>query len=733
MQHALAAVIWIAASGNLVAADLTEEMAPGELEIVTVEAAKQPVAGSEIAATVSVIDAGRIDRELARSIDQLVRYEPGIEVPDQGSRFGNAGFVIRGIGGNRVHIEVDGVPVSDSFSIGDFSNASRDFIDVDSLRQVEIIRGPASALFGSYAVGGVVSFITLDPVDYLGEETMYSNARAGYYSSDSGLVGGATLAGKSGEWASLAQVTWRQGEERQDVSADPHDYDSLYVLGKLTYRDPYNGGLKLTAERFTEDSDTDVISQQGSRDFSGSFGYTYVIDISDVKAHDSRERDRISLSQEFVVGWKKLDYLRWRIYYQGSETRQNTDEIRDTLIRDNLTSVLRERQFRFEQDLVGVELNLASQLAWGSVPHELAYGIETEWADTSEIRDGVQVDLDSGEMSTVLGPDSFPVRDFPASDTTAIGVYLQDRIILGDWTLIPGLRWDDYQLDPKPDDIFREDNPNIEPVDLDESRLLPKLGILWQIDDRWQAYAQYSEGFRAPPVNDVNIGFTNFRFGYTALPNPDLQSETSRGIEGGLRFSTAALRFDVAAYQTRYDDFIQSRQVVGVDPDSGLVIFQSINVDEVEIDGLEASADWAPEAFPDGLSLRFAAAWSEGDNLQTGEPLNTVAPFTAMLGLDYGHGSGRWGGSFMARGAARQDRVDASDGPLYIPGGYVVLDATGWYRPGPSSRIRAGLFNLTDKVYTRWLDVAGLPAGAPNKERFRSPGFNVGLILDLQF
>ncbi|MDX1557232.1 MAG: TonB-dependent receptor, partial [Xanthomonadales bacterium] len=211
------------------------------------------------------------------------------------------------------------------------------------------------------------------------------------------------------------------------------------------------------------------------------------------------------------------------------------------------------------------------------------------------------------------------------------------------------------------------------------------------------------------------------------------QSESSRGVEAGGRFSTGSIRFDVAAYRTRYDDFIQSRQVVGVDPASGLVIFQSINVDEVEIDGIEARMDWAPQWFPEGMTLRLAAAWSEGDNLENGEPLNAVAPLNAVLGVKYDAASGRWGGSFLARGAAGPDRLDESEGPLYVPGGYVVFDATAWFRPTPQSRIRAGLFNLTDKAYTKWLDVAGLPESVPNPEQFRSPGFNVGLVFDFEF
>jgi hemoglobin/transferrin/lactoferrin receptor protein len=103
------------------------------------------------------------------------------------------------------------------------------------------------------------------------------------------------------------------------------------------------------------------------------------------------------------------------------------------------------------------------------------------------------------------------------------------------------------------------------------------------------------------------------------------------------------------------------------------------------------------------------------------------------LGLSYAGQDGRWGTSLIARGAAKQDRLDETDGPLYVPGGYVVFDATAWFRPTPNTRLRGGLFNLTDKAYTDWLDVAGLPADIPNPERYQSPGFNVGLLLDIEF
>src|SRR5690606_31721311 len=98
----------------------------------------------------------------------LFRHEPGITVSESFGRFGIGDIRIRGLGGNRVRIQTDGIVVSDAFNIGSFSNANRNFVDLDTLKRVEVVRGPTSSLYGSDALGGIVSFITRDPSDYLG-------------------------------------------------------------------------------------------------------------------------------------------------------------------------------------------------------------------------------------------------------------------------------------------------------------------------------------------------------------------------------------------------------------------------------------------------------------------------------------------------------------------------------------------------------------------------------------
>ena len=730
----LSASLWlVVAAAAQSSAETTGTETTPDYDVITVEAAKRPVAANEIASRVTIIDEERIDRELAQSINDLIRYEPGVDVVDQGSRFGFTGFSIRGVGGNRVRTEIDGVATSDAFSIGSFSNASRDFVDVESIKQLEIMRGPASALFGSNALGGVVSYVTKGPDDYLAGRDSYFDVKAGFNSVNESTVGGGTMALRFGDVSTMLRANVRNGAERDIPAADPLDADSLNVLAKVHFGDAREGGFEIALERFEADSTIDVDSRERVQDFSAAFGFPYIIDTTVVAADDSRERTRVSIGQEWLGGAFGTEYIRWRAFWQDSKTTQDTFEARESFIAGRASAVERNRSFLFEQTLMGIEVNAANEFEWLGLANELAYGFEFETAETDQMRDGRQLDLDTGETTNRVGPDTFPVRDFPKSTTDSYGVYLQNTISLGAVTLIPGLRWDRYELDPEPDTIFIEDNPGVNSVGLSEDQVSPKLGVLWDVADGWQLYGQYAEGFRAPPVNDVNVGFTNFQFGYTALPNPDLRSESSRGFELGLRRGSDFMSWDIAVFSTRYDDFIQSFRFVGIDPETQLQLFQSVNLNEVDIEGAELQGRLTPSLFPEGLSVSLAAAYAEGENRETGQPVNSIAPLNGVLGIDYTDPGGRWGGSLITRAAASQDDLDESGGELLEPAGYAIYDIVGFWQPAERLRFSAGIYNLSDHDHIAYLDVQGISADAVNLRRLQRPGRNFSVAVNWVF
>lgn len=164
------------------------------LDTIVVAATQSERTVGDVAATVSVVDTEEIERRNARSLKDLVRYEPGLSVRNEGARFGLAGLSIRGLDGNRVAMEVDGTPVADAFAIGSFSNAGRAAVDLDILKPVEIVRGPASALHGSDALAGIVGFVTQEPLDLLdGTARGMGRVRMGYDSVDRSRQATATI------------------------------------------------------------------------------------------------------------------------------------------------------------------------------------------------------------------------------------------------------------------------------------------------------------------------------------------------------------------------------------------------------------------------------------------------------------------------------------------------------------------------------------------------------------
>jgi hemoglobin/transferrin/lactoferrin receptor protein len=355
------------------------------------------------------------------------------------------------------------------------------------------------------------------------------------------------------------------------------------------------------------------------------------------------------------------------------------------------------------------------------------------------LRDGLQTTLATGETTHVILGETFPLRDLPLTDVTEAGVFVQDAMRLGAegrWSLIPALRVDWYQLEPDVDAIYREDNPGQAPVGVEEVSFAPKLGATWRVTDQVTVFAQYAHGFRSPPPEDVNIGLAIPLFKVQAVPNPDLRPETSDGFEVGARMQVRSLSLGASVFRTDYRDFIESKVNIGVDPDSGYTLFQSRNVAEARIVGIEfdASLD-AAELAPalQGWTGRFAASWTQGDDLVRDVPLNSIDPPRAVLGARYEAPSTRWATELVVTAVEAQRRVDEGAANLYRTDGYATLDLLGQWRITDRARLDVGLFNLTDAEYIEWSDVRGRAADDVLVPYYTRPGFNVSATLRYDF
>ncbi len=686
---ALAAGFFVWASTSLASeADTSSE----PLDQIVVVAHKDERSIRDVAANVTVIDRSTLGDQLATSLADAFRYVPGVDYEAAGTRFGTEGISIRGIGGNRVAVLIDGIPLSDQFDVGSFSNATRDLLDSGLIEGIEVLHGPASALYGSEALGGVIAVRTPDPSD------MGSAVRMTWQGADDSRHVAALTTLSTERSGLVLGGSLRNGGERDAAAApsaiDTRDDERRAGLVKAVVDD--RSGNTWRASVILQDAHTysDLNSMLGS----GRFRSTTAL-----QGDDRYRTTSVSVSWEFTSAWFDAGVV--QAFHQDAETEQSTLDERGNAP----TPVSIDRFFAFEQASTGLDLNLWKDVQVGETAHRLGFGVEIRDRHTEEYRDGLSTDFATGATTNVLLGEVFPLRDFPISDTREFAVYLEDTLSLGKWSLVAALRADHYELEPSVDPIYLADYPFANPVAIEESEVSPKLGVIFQASPGIDIYAQYSHGFRAPPYAEANVSLEVPLFNFRAIPNPDLRSESSDGIDVGLRWRGQRSSAWMSLFHTRYEDFIESKARVGTDPVSGRILFQSRNLNETVIEGLEA-----------GWSARFGA-WSteasayiaRGENRDNGEPLNSVGPAQAVLGLGWHSVDERLSLRLKTTLTERWDDRDETGGELFVPAGYAIVDLFVMRRLGERSTLRAGIYNLADRTVWHWSEVRGVAPDDP--------------------
>ncbi len=729
----LCTAVQAAVLGALTPASAAANTLP-ELEMITVVGkVAQPL--SQAPASASVITADQLESSLALDVRDAFRFEPGMSVRRDPNRFGFGTVTVRGLTGNRVLMETDGVPTASTFSVGSFSDAGRQFSDLELVKRIEVLKGPASALYGSDAIAGVIATTTVDPADLLsGDEASAFRARSGYSSDDHSAFAGLSSAIRAGEFDALLAYSRREGSELQNAyrttDANPRDYDSDAALARFVYHG-FGQPLRLTLGWERQRSLTDVDSLELVTTPGSRFANTLFL-----QGQDLSENRRIVLDQR-LQGVGPFDHAEWRLYWLESDVVQLTDEERRAAGARNPPQIL-ARDFYYSEQAFGGELTLSRLLDHAAGPHQLVAGTEFGRSRIRERREGLQTNLLTGAVTNVVLGEVMPVRDFPISEVTDVGLYLQDEWRPGDgrWSVIPALRLDWYQLKPEVDAMYAADNPTQTPVSVDEVSFSPKLALAYRLNEWSSLYLQYAHGFRSQPFEDVNIGLDLPLFNTRAIPNPDLRPERSDSVELGLRLSGRALQGSVSAYLSRYRDFIESRVNLGLDPASGRITFQSLNIGRAEIYGAELAVaarigEWAPALA--GFTARLSAAYARGKDTGRNLPINSIDPLRGVLGLQYEAPSERWSTTLSLTAVQGVKRVDQSRTALFEPGGFATLDLTTGLQLTPRLRINAGLFNLTDKHYYEWADVRGRAPTDPLLELYQQPGRNVTVSITANF
>ncbi|MCH2560425.1 MAG: TonB-dependent hemoglobin/transferrin/lactoferrin family receptor [Pseudomonadales bacterium] len=694
------------------------------IQEIVVISSRKPIAKSDVVGSVSSISEAEIAARMVNDMQQLFATTPGVGVKRRSAygRMYNEGISIRGLGGKRVNILIDGARVPDAYT-----GYGRDVVEIDLLKRVEVLKGPSSALYGSDGLAGAVAYTTKDPSDYLDGKQIHVSSGARHDSSSDRNKFSILAAGAYGDIEAMVQVVDHSLSERNlhddvTMAANGLDGEQESLFTKLKYNLNDSISFTLTADEQNWSGDWNLATDVGMSFFPA------IVNTSSSLGQDRGFRDRYSLDIDLEINSIFAERASVKFYSQTTEQSQMTTKEKQTFGRGpqfGPTSMATEiSNYHFNQEVTGISAQLSNtfKTIFGH-EHDLVYGFENESIETQRPRSKLNIDAMSGVTTSIFGADRFPNKTFPDTEVKRIGIFANDRINVTDRaTFVLGLRYDSYDLEPTPDALFS--NSNVSRYDLaniDDSAISSKIGLMYDLSDGLSAYMQYAEGFRSPDYESANLTFTNFAYYYSVAPNPDLDSEESSGYEVGLRGNIDNHQFSLAAYDTDYENFIDTA-VTGATP-QGIVVYQYVNLNDAEIKGIEASYQ---TAISDHLLFKLGANRTFGTS--DGEKLINISPSKAVLSLAWKSSNEKIKvNSLSTLVASSPSNLPPSCGrggcnDLVELGGRVTHDIFGSYQVSPDILLKFGISNITDKKYWNWTTVSGKTINDPNLEMFVEPG-----------
>lgn len=646
------------------------------------------------------------------NINDISKLDPAISYNG-----GSDSFTIRGLDQNRVLTTIDGIPITW------FANASgRNLVggissfNIPSLSSIDIVRGSDSSLYGSGALGGVVTLRTLDPEDLItGDKNWGSLTKGSFDSSNRSWHIDEAFAMRAKDTYVLLQAGYAGGKQRRNNGnvggyginrsmANPADFDSNNLLFKIYQHIDNQHRFGFTAERFYADTTTNGLNQSTLTYTAGSYYNT-----------ETQKRNRFSASYDYMgSGDAWLDEAHINTYWhrQRLETSQSGNRI-------PIPSGTYIRNSQAEERGYGVNANGFKTLQWGATAHTVRFAVDTSFSQYQQYA--------GGQDSCPLPPYTGPYRscaflhtnqaDSPKTNSTNFGFAIEDEVAFHDGRvrITPGGRFDWYERTPKQSAAY-EANSGFSgyPDSQKNSQFSPKLRGEWDVADKVTLYAQWAQAFRAPTASELYVNYTNPGY-YYRRGNPNLKAETSNGYDIGVRLGDKKLGGSISIFSNRYKNFID---MVTLSKTSEFAFgrFENINRANVTISGVEAKGHWQ---INNNWHANFGLAYAEGRDTDKGEYLNSVAPLKGMLGLGYAQEA--WGADIHFYAAAKRNKVAKNSDYARTPG-YGTVDISGWWEPvgekGP--RLQAGIYNVFNKTYWNALNLTS--STAYPKEFFSEPG-----------
>jgi len=689
---------------------------------ITVTGTKSESTVKDYAGSVNVIEKSDYDKSPNVDIRNLLKDVPGVttrKTTRTGVR-GTPGISdvnIRGLDGDRILLLIDGIRLPDRYELGAYYNLGQgDYVDFSFLKSIEIIKGSISSLYGSDALGGLIYYRSLDPYDILqGDSDFNVEIPINYFSENDGRSFSNKIAVKLSEKLSALFIYTNEvsADTKVPVASKYKDETENYgdnLFFNLQYDFNDQSSLNVIVEDINRSSR--IVSSKANLENMGGL-YKEMI------SNTITERTRVSAKYSYESDNDSafINKAQSTIFWQEGN------------VNDNFRRVVFESQdkiYDLTNKLIGINSDFNTEMTLFNDVHTLSYGFDVSENDGSRTRN--TIDLGTGVNRFE--------KDTPDTKTVRARFYLQDQFSSGDFDFSAGFGYDYYSLDSKMDDDYNINNSEtVEAADDSYQVITPKFTVSYRASDESTLYARYSQGFRPPVWYQLNASFENPIAGYVTLSNPDLKPEKSNDYEIGYKLNGDHFEATFATYYNRYTDFLDSfsdageATIVYKGVERTVSVFQTQNVTDAEIYGVEFAGVYFFNPKKEGFYLGNVFAWSEGNDLTSNIPLETIIPVTNNFSLGYKGADDRWqvsvGMLYSGRPRLRSDYAD------YIPSTSLVFDLNAYWRISDSVTLNASVNNFTDQAYFNFQDVRGKNNDNGDILRYSMPerNFQVGVKL----
>ncbi len=489
---------------------------------------------SKVPASVSVVTQDDFEDQQAATVSAVLKKLPNVEFGG-GPRVNGEVPSIRGVFGPSITLLVDGARQNDTTSPGLKSPL---FIDPYFLRQAEIVRGPASSLYGSGGNGGVMAFTTLSARDLLTPgQGIGGGAKVAYNDADKSsrlnarLYGGNDVADGL---ITLGSHDWNKIRQGGGSYLDPNDGEAATGLVKLGIQPIADGRIELSHQFYK--SDNLQVNNGQATDYRSA---NLPIDKPAIQmTHVDQANTVLKGMLGKIDGAPALIVTLYKTTLQYESDRSPNPAITNVLYSNTKT------------DTDGASLQSThafDSTGWGR--HRLTAGVD------------YFKDKQTAVSATTTNP-SAPSTVTRDGEREVMGVFVQDEIALGGgWSLTPSLRSDRYAASVADGSL----------ADNKESRVSPKLSVAWQDGNGLMLYGNLGEAFRAPTIVELYQNLPCNAFVLNCFkPNDTLKPEIDRTLELGANYARKSvlaegdnLKGRAAWFDSRVTDLIYNTNLGG--------------------------------------------------------------------------------------------------------------------------------------------------------------------------